>query len=260
MEQQLEKVDIKDLEKAIEAILFAAGHPMPYSKLGEVLGYTEPQIRKTVRAFAERYNSDENRGIMMLVFEDSCQLCTKEDFLPYIKEALGIRKGGNLSASSLEVLAIIAYNEPVTRAFVDTVRKVDSSYIVASLFEKELIEQCGKLDVPGRPYLYRTTPKFLRCFGIESLEQLPYIDAPRQKSEGEIIPLDIEVPEPNENNDDELVKRIMETPAEGVEPVNDAEPVNEAEDTEEAELELLDSPEMDVDDTYDTEETENTEE
>ena len=260
MEQQLEKVDIKDLEKAIEAILFAAGHPMPYSKLGEVLGYTESQIRKTVRAFAERYNSDGNRGIMMLVFEDSCQLCTKEDFLPYIKEALGIRKGGNLSASSLEVLAIIAYNERVTRAFVDTVRKVDSSYIVASLFEKELIEQCGKLDVPGRPYLYRTTPKFLGCFGIESLEQLPYIDAPRQKSEGEIIPLDIEVPEPNENNDDELVKRIMETPAEGVEPVNDAEPVNEAEDTEEAELELLDSPEMDVDDTYDTEETENTEE
>ena len=260
MEQQLEKVDTNDLEKAIEAILFAAGHPMPYSKLGEVLGYTESQIRKTVKSFAEKYNSDENRGIMMLVFEDSCQLCTKESFLPYIKEALGIRKGGNLSASSLEVLAIIAYNEPVTRAFVDTVRKVDSSYIVTSLFEKELIEQCGKLDVPGRPYLYRTTPKFLRCFGIESLEQLPYIDAPRQKSEGEIIPLDIEVPEPNENNDDELVKRIMETPAEGVEPVNDAEPVNEAEDTEEAELELLDSPEMDVDDTYDTEETENTEE
>jgi len=256
MEQQLEKVDAKDLEKAIEAILFAAGHPMPYAKLGEVLGYTESHIRKTVRAFAERYNNDENRGIMMLVFEDSCQLCTKEAFLPYIKEALGIRKGGNLSASSLEVLAIIAYNEPVTRAFVDTVRKVDSSYIVASLLEKELIEQCGKLDVPGRPYLYRTTPKFLRCFGIESLEQLPYIDAPRQKNEGEIIPLDIEVPEPNETDEDEL----NATTAEALDTADDTNYEVSPEENEEAELELLDSPEMDVDESYDEEVTENTEE
>ena len=220
MMENLEKVEIKDLEKAIEAILFAAGHPVTYTKLGEVLGYTESHIRKTVRTFAERYNADSERGIMMLTFEDSCQLCTKESFLPYIKEALGIKKGGNLSASSLEVLAIIAYNEPVTRAFVDTVRKVDSAYIVNALCEKNLIEVCGKLDVPGRPYLYRTTSTFLRCFGIESLEQLPYIDAPRQKNEGEIIPLDIEIPEMNEETS------------------NDA-------DTEE--LELLESPEMEID-------------
>ena len=257
MEQQLEKVDINDLEKAIEAILFAAGHPMPYSKLGEVLGYTESQIRKTVKAFAEQYNSDENRGIMMLVFEDSCQLCTKESFLPYIKEALGIRKGGNLSASSLEVLAIIAYNEPVTRAFVDTVRKVDSSYIVTSLFEKELIEQCGKLDVPGRPYLYRTTPKFLRCFGIESLEQLPYIDAPRQRNEGEIIPLDIDVPEPNESADDESDAPVNETVSEAAEIIADAEETAQ-EVTEETELELIESPEIELDDEYIEESAENT--
>ena len=248
MEQQLEKVDTNDLEKAIEAILFAAGHPMPYSKLGEVLGYTESQIRKTVKAFAEKYNSDENRGIMMLVFEDSCQLCTKESFLPYIKEALGIRKGGNLSASSLEVLAIIAYNEPVTRAFVDTVRKVDSSYIVTSLFEKELIEQCGKLDVPGRPYLYRTTPKFLRCFGIESLEQLPYIDAPRQKNEGEIIPLDIDVPEPKENTEEDAEAEVMNAPMEVAEPVAEDETVTNDGSYEEEELELIESPEVELDD------------
>jgi segregation and condensation protein B len=221
----LEKVNEKDLEKAIEAILFAAGHPMPYSKLGEVLGYSESQIRKTVRKFSEVYNADENRGIMMLVFADTCQLCTKESFLPYIKEALGIKKGGNLSASSLEVLAIIAYNEPVTRAFVDTVRKVDSAYIVNALCEKNLIEVCGKLDVPGRPYLYRTTSTFLRCFGIESLEQLPYIDAPRQKNEGEIIPLDIEIPEMNDPDDSSEVDNVAESD----------------------ELELLESPEMDID-------------
>lgn len=248
MEQQLEKVDIKDLEKAIEAILFAAGHPMPYSKMGEVLGYTESQIRKTVRGFAERYNSDENRGIMMLVFEDSCQLCTKESFLPYIKEALGIRKGGNLSASSLEVLAIIAYNEPVTRAFVDTVRKVDSTYIVSSLVEKELIEQCGRLDVPGRPHLYKTTPKFLRCFGIESLEQLPYIDAPRQKNEGEIIPLDIDVPEPKENTEEDTEAEVTNAPMEVAEPVAEDETVTNDGSYEEEELELIESPEVELDD------------
>lgn len=227
----LEKVNEKDLEKAIEAILFAAGHPMPYSKLGEVLGYSESQIRKAVRKFSEVYNADENRGIMMLVFADTCQLCTKESFLPYIKEALGIKKGGNLSASSLEVLAIIAYNEPVTRAFVDTVRKVDSAYIVASLCEKNLIEICGRLDVPGRPYLYRTTPTFLRCFGIESLEQLPYVDTPRQKNEGEIIPLDVEIPEENTAEDADNEPEIIIPDPTG----------------DDTELELIEGPQVEID-------------
>ena len=128
--------------------------------------------------------------------------------IPLIKEALGIRKGGNLSASSLEVLAIIAYNEPVTRAFIDTVRKVDSAYVVNNLCEKNLIEACGRLDVPGRPNIYRTTPTFLRCFGIDSLEQLPYVDVPRAKPEGEIIPLEIpegEIPEGESDNNENTV-------------------------------------------------------
>ena len=193
MDNNLEKLESKDIESAIEAILFAAGHPMTYEKLGEVLDLFEAQVKKKVKDFAEKYNQDSKRGIMLLTFENSCQLCTKERFLPFIKEALGIRKGGNLSNSSLEVLAIIAYNEPVTRAFIDTVRKVDSAYVVNSLCEKNLIEACGRLDVPGRPNLYRTTETFLRCFGIDSLEQLPYIDIPRAPSEGEIIPLDIEI-------------------------------------------------------------------
>ncbi|MBP3495801.1 MAG: SMC-Scp complex subunit ScpB [Clostridia bacterium] len=197
----IEKINDTDVEGAIEAILFAAGHPITYAKLGESLEMFEAQVKKKVLAFAERYNKDTARGIMLLAFEDSCQLCTKEQYLPLIKEALGIRKGGNLSASSLEVLAIIAYNEPVTRAFIDTVRKVDSAYVVNSLCEKNLIEACGRLDVPGRPHIYRTTPTFLRCFGIDSLEQLPYIDIPRAPSEGEIIPLDIEVPTPRSKND-----------------------------------------------------------
>lgn len=203
-----QNINIKNTEAAIEAILFAAGHPVTYEKLAEVLDLFESQVKEKVFAFAEEYNKDEKKGIMLLTFEDKCQLCTKEQYLPCIKDALGIRKGGNLSASSLEVLAIIAYNQgirSVTRAFVDMVRKVDSAYIVTSLCEKNLIEPCGRLDAPGRPHVYRTTSTFLRCFGIESLEQLPYVELPMAQNEGEIIPLDIEIPEPRKEADQDEV-------------------------------------------------------
>lgn len=203
-------IDINNTEAAIEAILFAAGHPITYEKLAEVLDLFESQVKEKVIAFAEEYNNDEKKGIMLLTFEDKCQLCTKEQYLPCIKDALGIRKGGNLSASSLEVLAIIAYNQgirPVTRAFVDMVRKVDSAYIVTSLCEKNLIEPCGRLDAPGRPHVYRTTSTFLRCFGIDSLEQLPYVELPMAQNEGEIIPLDIEIPEPRKDEGDDATEQ-----------------------------------------------------
>ena len=187
MDNNLEKLDAKYIESAIEAILFAAGHPMPYSKIAEVLSLSEGLIKKKTKAFAEKYNADDKRGIMLLCFENSCQLCTREKYLPYIKEALGIKKGGNLSASSLEVLAIIAYNEPTTRAFVDKVRKVDSAYVVSSLCEKVLIEPCGRLDEPGRPHIYRTTETFLRCFGLSSLEELPKAEVLEEAGEGEEV-------------------------------------------------------------------------
>ena len=101
----------------------------------------------------------------------------KERFAPYIREALGVRRGGNLSASSMEVLAVVAYNQPVTRSFIDSVRGVDSSYAVNSLLDKGLIEAVGRLDVVGRPMLYATTDKFLRVFGINSLAELPATEA-----------------------------------------------------------------------------------
>ena len=123
---------------------------------------------------SEAYNGPKSaRGLSLLMFPETCQLCTKEEYLPYIREALGIRRGGNLSASSMEVLAIVAYNQPVTRSFIDQVRGVDSSYAVNSLIDKNLIEACGRLDAPGRPMLYATTDKFLRVFGIKSLSELP---------------------------------------------------------------------------------------
>lgn len=171
---QTEIDGIKNIEGAIEAILYAAGYPVKYSKLSEVLGLDEKNTKRIVEHLSESFNSEKSkRGINLLVFEDTCQFCTKEQYAPYIREALGIRRGGNLSASSMEVLSVIAYNQPATRSFVDQVRGVDSSYAFNSLIDKGLIEACGRLDAPGRPMLYVTTEKFLRVFGINSLSELP---------------------------------------------------------------------------------------
>ena len=168
----------KEIEQAIEAILFAAGYPMRYDKLAEVLGLSVKDIKTMVREMASHFTEDESHhGIQLLMFPTTCQLTTKEQYMPYIREALGIRRGGNLSASSMEVLAVVAYNQPVTRSFVDLVRGVDSSYAVNSLLDKGLIEAAGRLDAPGRPMLYVTTDKFLRVFGINSLDELPETEA-----------------------------------------------------------------------------------
>lgn len=184
-----EAEDIRNTKRTIEAILFAAGHPITYDKLADVLNKTPAQVRKIVWEYAEEYNDMDSpvpRGVMLLTFDDSCQLCTMEQYGQHIREALGIRRGGNLSASSIEVLAIVAYNEPVTRAYIDTVRGVDSNYSVNTLCEKHLIEPCGRLDAPGRPMLYRTTEDFLRVFGLNSLSELPQIDLPMKAKEAEI--------------------------------------------------------------------------
>ncbi len=176
MNAEAERVEIT-LEKvtsAIEAILFAAGHPIEYAKLSEVLGLSTKDVKSIVEAMSEEYNgASSKRGLLLLMYPESCQLATKEEFLPYIREALGIKRGGNLSASTLEALAVVAYNQPVTRAFVDAVRGVDSSYAMTSLIDKGLIESLSRLDAPGRPMLYTTTEKFLRVFGLSSLDDLP---------------------------------------------------------------------------------------
>jgi segregation and condensation protein B len=155
---------------------------MKYDKLAEVLGLTPSEIKRYVSELAEKYNNDEH-GIMILMFPETCQFCTKEVHLPLIKEALGIKRGGNLSNSSMEVLAIVAYNQPVTRSFVDLVRGVDSNYAMNSLIDKALIECCGRLDAPGRPMLYATTDKFLRVFGLNSTNDLPEVEMLRASEE-----------------------------------------------------------------------------
>lgn len=162
------------LEEAIEAILFAAGHPISYATLARVFETTPAKVRDAVAEYSLKYNnSDIPRGVLLLTYSDSCQLCTKQHYISEIRDALGIKKSGTLSSSALETLAIVAYNQPVTRLFVDTLRKVDSSYAMNTLIDRGLIECKGRLDVPGRPMLYGTTADFLRCFGLVDLDSLP---------------------------------------------------------------------------------------
>ena len=162
------------LEEAIEAILFAAGHPISYATLARVFESTPAKMRDAVNDYALKYNnSDIPRGVLLLTYSDNCQLCTKQHYITEIRDALGIKKSGTLSTAALETLAIVAYNQPVTRLFVDTLRKVDSSYAMNSLIDRGLIECKGRLDVPGRPMLYGTTSDFLRSFGLDSIEALP---------------------------------------------------------------------------------------
>ena len=198
---QTESDDWRHSQEILEAILFAAGHPLTYDKIAEVLGVLPETARKIAENYASLYNRTDGeipRGTLMLCYEDSCQLCTREDFGKYVREALGIRRGGNLSQSSIEPLAIIAYNEPVTRAYIETVRGVDSTYIISTLMEKDLIEICGRLDVPGRPLLYRTTSSFLRVFGLNTLDDLPEVSVESfAKENADIIILDENIREPD---------------------------------------------------------------
>ncbi len=164
----------EEAKRIIEATLFAAGHPLTFETLGGLIGMTGEETASLVREYAKEYDAcGLPRGIQLLILGGACQLVTKEVFAPYIKEALGIRGGGNLSKASLETLAVIAYNQPVTRAYIDQVRGVDSSYSIGVLTDHELIEEKGRMDVPGRPRLYGTTETFLRVFGLSDLAELP---------------------------------------------------------------------------------------
>ncbi len=178
-EEQEEKrvLTPEEIEEAVEAIVFAAGHPVKFKTIAEALGTGEDDVKRIVTAYAEKYNSSPvNRGVEFLILGSACQLATKEEYAPYIRAALGIKEGSNLSRASLETLAIIAYNQPVTRAYIESVRGVDSTYSINVLIERELVEVKGFMDVPGRPRLYGTNENFLRIFGLDSLSALPPLE------------------------------------------------------------------------------------
>ena len=161
-----------DVSSAIEAILFASGDSVPIARLSLILGAYEGEIEHAAAVLAEKYEN-EGRGMRILKLEDKLQMCSAPEYAPFITKALEQRKPPMLSQSALEALAIVAYFQPVTRAYIDQVRGVDSSYTVGILLERGLIEPCGKLDVPGRPSIFKTTDVFLRTMGISELSQLP---------------------------------------------------------------------------------------
>lgn len=165
------------LQKEIEAMLFAVGAPITVERLCELTGETEDAVRKAAGEIEARLAAEES-GIQLIHIEDGFQLCTKPDTGDAVKRALELKKAPPLSKATLEVLAIIAYNQPVTRSFVEQVRGIDSSYIVAGLVDKGLVCERGQLDAPGRPVLFGTTDGFLRCFGLSSLEDLPATELP----------------------------------------------------------------------------------
>lgn len=183
--------DIPTYAQIIESILFAAGYPVSFKKLAEVLEISVLTVRKAV---SELQNSLEleNRGIRLIIVADSCQLCSKEEFEQYVRKALGIRREGKLSNSSLEVLAIVAYNQPVTKAKIEKIRGVDSSYAVSTLCDRRLIEAKGRLDAPGKPILYGTTDDFLRCFGLSTLYELPDYEEKSEHPDQQISMLELD--------------------------------------------------------------------
>ena len=166
------------LQRAIEAILFAAGERIETSRLAAVLEVDEADIVSAADALANEL-AFSRRGIRVLKLEDGYQMVSSGEMADFVTKCLETRKPPKLSASQLETLTIIAYYQPATKAMVEQIRGVDSAYSVGALLNKKLIEEAGRLNVPGRPIQYRTTPDFLRTFGLSSLEELPPIEKVR---------------------------------------------------------------------------------
>ena len=195
-------METEDLQRAIEAILFAAGEPIETARLAMALETDPSDIEKAADALSDQL-AFERRGIRVLKLEKKYQMVSSGEMADYVTRALETRKPPKLSSSQLETLTIIAYYQPATKAMVEQIRGVDSAYSVSALMNKKLIEEAGRLNVPGRPIQYRTTPDFLRTFALSSLEELPPID---KVSFGE--PIDPDQPAAGE-------EEATEAPAEG---------------------------------------------
>ncbi|MBE6975244.1 MAG: SMC-Scp complex subunit ScpB [Ruminococcaceae bacterium] len=168
-------MESEQLQRAIEAILFAAGERVEISRLAMALETDEADIVRAADALADTLAFDR-RGIRVLRLDNGYQMVSSGEMADYVTKALETRKPPKLSAAQLETLTIIAYYQPATKAMVEQIRGVDSSYSISALLNKKLIEEAGRLNVPGRPIQYRTTPDFLRTFGLSSLEELPEIE------------------------------------------------------------------------------------
>lgn len=172
----------ENIAAAIEAILFANGDSVKKSRIASALEISEKQVDEEISSLINDYNTAE-RGITIIKLKDAYQMISVKKYAPQIRTVMDLRRNTPLSQAALEVLAVVAYNQPVTKAFVEQVRGVDCSGVIGSLTAKGLVEEKGRLELPGRPLLYGTTERFLRCFNISSIEQLPPLPETDENSE-----------------------------------------------------------------------------
>ncbi len=185
-----------DLQRALMAVLFAAGEPVAASRLAESLQVDESEIHRECETLISAL-SYHRSGIRIVKLEDAYQMCSSAEMAEYVTKTLETRKPPKLSPSQLETLTVIAYYQPATKAYVETIRGVDSAYSVSALLTKKLIRECGRLNVPGRPILYETTSDFLRVFGLESLADLPDIEKVDIAVKKEQLQLDLDAAQPS---------------------------------------------------------------
>lgn len=195
-------MEAEKLKPAIEAILFACGTPAELTKIAQALEIKEEKAEELLKSLMEDYSSRKS-GIKIVRLGKSYQMCTEKEYAEIIRTVLDLRRNSPLSQAALEVLAIIAYNQPVTKAFVEQIRGVDCSGVVSNLVARELIEEKGRLELPGRPLIYGTTENFLRCFNVSDVSELPPL--PQKNSDEENSEESSENGE-NENTEKELEK------------------------------------------------------
>ena len=183
-------MELSDNQRGIEAILFAAGEPVGAERMALAMGIDVETVHREARVLMDQL-SFQRRGLRIVALEDAYQMVSAGEQAELITRALETRKPPKLSASALETLTVIAYYQPTTKAFVEQIRGVDSSYTISNLMNKKLIEEQGRLSVPGRPILYGTTPDFLRTFGLSSLEELPEVDLPAGSVDPEQVELQL---------------------------------------------------------------------
>ena len=172
---------------ATQAVLFAAAEPIEYTKLANVLGYDDETMLLVLDELGKKLESDDS-GICLLQLDTKYQLCSKKEFVEAVRNVLDLKRNAPLSQAAFEVLAIIAYNQPITKPYIEQIRGVDCSGVVNTLCQRGLVEEKGRLDVPGRPVLYGTTSDFLRCFSLNSLSELPELP----KEDREVLMSDVD--------------------------------------------------------------------
>jgi len=167
-------MEIKKAQAIVEAVLFASAEPLSVDRLSKSLEIDKSTLQKLLDNIIDKFDQ-QNSGICVVKLNDQYQMCAKSDYADYIRKVMDLKKNLPLSPAAMEVLAIVVYNQPVTKSFVEQIRGVDCSGSISSLLNKDLIEEKGRLELPGKPLLYGTTVNFLKCFGISSLEEIPVL-------------------------------------------------------------------------------------